>query len=118
MKIKITTENYLKVWLKLMLLKLHVDISDKELEVLEHVCKLRLVSTAERKIISKQIGTSYQVVSNTLKSLKDKGLIDIKKDGTKNYNGRSYYYKSNITYPPSIQKMLEWKDSLIFEINT
>lgn len=117
MIIKINEKNYLKVWLKLMLLKTHIEVSPKELDVFQYVCKLQPVSTEERRIIARELSTSYQVVSNTLKCLKDKQLIKLHRDGKKKYNGRKYYYTSNILHPSSIDKLLNWKDSITFDKN-
>ena len=104
MKININKQNYLQVWLKLILLKLHIDLPKKELEVLEYICKLQPISTEERRLIAKKVGTSYQVVSNTIKKLKDKGLISISKNKDPKVK-KSYVYNSNITSPSNIDKL-------------
>ena len=116
MKITINEDNYLKVWLQLMLLRLHVTLSTRELEVLEYICKLQRVSTEERKVIAKELETSYQAVSNTIKILKDKNLIKRGKSEIKGYNKRSYYYSSNIQAPSNINKLQNWTDNLSFTI--
>jgi DNA-binding MarR family transcriptional regulator len=116
MKITITEDDYLKVWLKLMLLKLHITLSSRELEVLEYICKLQRVSTEERKIIAKELSTSYQGISNTLKVLKDKNLIKTGVSEVRAYNKRSYYYCSNIQTPSNINKLQNWTDNLSFTI--
>lgn len=103
MKININENNYLSIWLKLVLLKLHVDLPNKELQVLEYICKLQPVSTQERILISKNLGTSYQVVSNTIKKLKDKGLIRMQK--RKNPLDKSYMYMSNIVSPSNVDQL-------------
>lgn len=104
MKIKINKDNYVRIWLKLILLKLDIDLPKKELEVLEYICKLQPISTEERRIIAKKLGTSYQVISNSIKKLKDKGLISISKNKDPRVK-KSYVYNSNITSPSNIDKL-------------
>jgi predicted transcriptional regulator len=109
MNVKVTKDNYTLLWLKLLIdIKLQIPLTKREYDLLVEMARYSKVSLEERKEISGRLNCSEQVISNNLKLLKDKGLVDfIKQD-------KSYSYTLNIPVPKSIDDLLSRTETIQF----
>lgn len=111
MKITINTENYILTWLKLVIgVKLNIYLTKREYELLSLIAGYKIVALKERKEISGKLNCSEQVISNYLKALKDKGLIEYSK------KDKSYNYSLKIPVPNNIDDLINLQDRLEFTL--
>jgi len=111
MIIKVDKSSYKRTWFKLYIdLGMGIHLTSRELDVLVEMSNFVTTSLKERKQISGALNCSEQVITNNLKTLREKELITLEKED------KCYYY--TLVYdPPTLRDLLNTKNQIEFTIN-
>lgn len=131
MKININENNYIEVWVDLLVtIKLQLHLPKREREVLCSIIRKTYICSKDKKEISKALGTTVQVISNSITRLQKLNLIkkvEIKDSFLKEEDKElllrknkkmKYIYLSVLPYPKNITQLLSRKEMLNFVVES